>query len=482
MKTAKWLPTRYTKPLSEDFPTSGGVVIGLAEKFMSIPEQGYKPLVLTEWQKWLINSALERYPSNHPDPEKAGRLRYKQVVISMPRKQGKTLLGSLFALWGLLAHEDAPEVISVASTSEQARLVYKQVLQQISNNAYLKPRFKKMTEFKGIFTANGDGRYVVMPNRPNSAQGLHPSLVIFDELHVSNKDLWTAMALGSATRKDGLLIGITTAGDDSSDLLLNLYDTGEVAIESPKEMERFGFFVWEAPAGCKVDDREAIEMANPNLVEGILSWTNIETEIATMQEVDARRYRLNQFVSSSSAWIPAGAWAGLPKGFIDQSKPVAIAFDRTPNWSNASICVGQKQGDMYVTELVAQLAHPDKAKCLNLLYQLGNRYQATFVTDGLFNNELIAELKLKGLKVFALGLKEVVNAANMVYSKIVTKQIAHSHDPIITNQINSCVRQNIYDTWKLSRKNSLSDIDGAMATVLAIWGSDQDINSQPLIF
>ena len=116
------------------------------------------------------------------------------------------------------------------------------------------------------------------------------------------------------------------------------------------------------------------------------------------------------------------------------------------------------------------------------MYQLGNRYQATFVTDGLFNNELIAELKLKGLKVFALGLKEVVNAANMVYSKIVTKQIAHSHDPIITNQINSCVRQNIYDTWKLSRKNSLSDIDGAMATVLAIWGSDQDINSQPLIF
>ena len=99
MKTAKWLPTRYTKPLSEDFPTSGGVVIGLAEKFMSIPEQGYKPLVLTEWQKWLINSALERYPSNHSDPEKAGRLRYKQVVISMPRKQGKTLLGSLFTLF-----------------------------------------------------------------------------------------------------------------------------------------------------------------------------------------------------------------------------------------------------------------------------------------------------------------------------------------------------------------------------------------------
>ena len=478
----KWLPTKYTKPLSEDFPTSGGVVIGLAERFMSIPEQGYKPLKLTDWQKWLINSVLERYPLDHADPEKAGRLRYKQCVISMPRKQGKTLLGSLFALWGLLAHEDAPEVISVASTSEQARLVYKQVLQQITNSPALKPRFKKMTEFKGIFTADGDGRYVVIGNRPASAQGLHPSLVIFDELHVSNKDLWTAMALGSATRKDGLVVGITTAGDDSSDLLLSLYDTGEVAIENPKEMERFGFFCWEAPAGCKVNDREAIEMANPNLVEGILSWTNIETEVATMPEVDARRYRLNQFVSSSSAWIPAGLWQSLPKGFIDQDKPVCIAFDRTPNWSEASICVGQKQGEMYVTELIGQIAQPDKAKVLNLLYQLGNRYQATFITDGLFNNEIVAELKMKGLRVTPLGLKEVVNAANMVYSKIMTKQIAHSHDPIITNQINSCVRQNVYDTWKLSRKNSLTDIDGAMATVLALWGSDQEMDLQPLIF
>jgi phage terminase large subunit-like protein len=99
----------------------------------------------------------------------------------------------------------------------------------------------KITEFKGIFTADGDGRYVVIGNRPAPAQGLHPSMVIFDELHVSNKDLWTALSLGSATRKDGIVTGITTAGDDGSELLLNLYRNGEYTIDSPAEMERFGF-------------------------------------------------------------------------------------------------------------------------------------------------------------------------------------------------------------------------------------------------
>ena len=71
----KWLPTRYTQPLTDDFPTSGNVVIGLAEAFMTVPEKGNEKLKLTDWQKWLIKAVLERYPTNHADPEKAGRLR-----------------------------------------------------------------------------------------------------------------------------------------------------------------------------------------------------------------------------------------------------------------------------------------------------------------------------------------------------------------------------------------------------------------------
>ena len=127
----KWLPTRYTKPLSEDFPSSGDTVIGIAEAFIRLPERNNDKLVLTEWQKWLIRSVLERYPKDHPDPEKAGRLRYKQVVISIPRKNGKSLLGSLFALYGLIAHESGAEVISVASSADQANIVYRNVLNQI---------------------------------------------------------------------------------------------------------------------------------------------------------------------------------------------------------------------------------------------------------------------------------------------------------------------------------------------------------------
>jgi len=477
----KWLPTRFTKPLSEDFPSSGDTVIGIAETFIRIPERKNEKLVLTDWQKWLIRAVLERYPKEHSDPEKAGRLRYKQVVISIPRKNGKSLLGSLFALYGLIAHEDGAEVISVASSTDQANIVYRSVLNQILNSKYLKPRFKKATEGRGIYTADGTGRYIVMGNRATSAQGMHPSMVIFDELHVGKPDLWTAMALGSATRNDGIVIGITTAGDDNSDLLNNLYAKGQLAIDGHPDLERFGFFVWEAPAGCKLNDRQAVETANPNLVQGLLQWTNVETELATMPENDARRYRLNQFVASSDNWIPSGLWEGLENGEVDKTKPVCIALDRTISWDHATVVVAQKTEDGYVTELVADIARPDKQKIIEVCTKLASKHQAIFAIDGYINAEIAFELKQRGINVIQMSLKDHVQASNMVFANIVNRKIKHSHDPLITKQIINGVRKNIGDSWRLTRKDSITDMDGAIATVMAILGSDQEIFKQPMV-
>ncbi len=143
--------------------------------------------------------------------------------------------------------------------------------------------------------------------------------------------------------------------------------------------------------------------------------------------------------------------------------------------------MSQKQGDTYATELIAQIAKPDKAKVMKLLYDLANKYQAVFMVDSYMNFEMIAELRNRGINVAGMSLKDHVQASNMVFANIVNGKIAHSHDPIITAQINSAVRKNIGDTWRISRKDSLTDIDGAMATVMSIWGSDQELISLPMI-
>ncbi len=472
------MPTAYTPKLSDC--SDGPKLIKLSEAVWSLPEKHDAKLVLTDWQKWLIDAVLERYPEDHPNPDKAGRLRYKQVVISMPRKNGKSLLGAVFALYGLLLHEPAPEVVSVAASADQARIVYRRLLHQTQNSELLKHFFSRSTEHRGLWTKDGTGVYKVIASSAATAQGLHPSMVIFDELHMSKEDLWTAMALGSATRPDGLIIGITTAGDDNSKLLKSLYSRGQSAIDKDEELERFGFFCWEAPQGAALDDEEAVMRANPNLAAKILSWEAVKTELATMPEADARRYRLNQFVSSMNAWIPVGAWQGLPSGTV--TNPIVFAVDRTPGWDHASIiAAGKEENGTISTELVASFNNTNVDQLAKACLHLAKKYNVAFLMDNYVLADLMTILKQRGLNVVGAGNRDLVSASNNTYRRIMKREISHPNDALVTLQIQAAVRKNVNDSWKISRRDSSVDIDAAIATVLAIWYCDSKEEYQPFI-
>lgn len=475
-----WLPTHYTEPLSEDFITDGDKLINLVEGVWMLPEKNDAQLKLMEWQKWLIRRVLERYPDDHENPEKAGRLRYKQVVISMPRKNGKSLLGANFALYGMLLHEPAPEVISVAASVDQAKIVYRRLMHQTQNSPLLKHFFSKSTEHRGLWTTDGTGVYKVIAANAGTAQGLHPSLSVFDELHIGKEDLWTAMALGSATRPDGIVIGITTAGDDTSGLLKNLYERGAKAVDGDKDLERFGFFCWESPMGCALDDEEAVRMSNPQLASGILSWEAVKNELATMPEADARRYRLNQFVSSMNAWLPVGSWQKLPKGVV--TKPLVFAFDRTPGWDHACVvAAGVEEDGTISTELVASLNNSNIDQLAKLAMDLAKKHNVTFLMDNYMLADLMTVLKQKGLRVLGTSLRDMVSASNNAYRKIMKQEVRHPLDEIVTMQIQSAVRKNVNDSWRISRRDTSVDIDAAIATVLAIWFCDSKEEYKPFI-
>lgn len=475
-----WLPTHYTDPLSEEFITDGDKLINVSEKLWRLPERHDELLTLTEWQKWLIRRVLERYPADYPDPDKAGRLRYKQVVISMPRKNGKSLLGALFALYGMLLHEPAPEVISVAASSDQAKIVYRRLLHQVLNSELLQHFFSRSTEHRGLWTKDGTGVYKVIAAKSSTAQGLHPSLVVFDELHVAKEDVWTAMALGSGTRPDGLVVGITTAGDDTSDLLKALYERGADAIDGDEALERFGYFVWEAPQGCELDDEIAIKRANPQLASGILNWESVKNEIATMPEADARRYRLNQFVSSMNAWLPVGTWTSLPEG--RPKNPKVFAIDRTPGWDYASIVAAELQDDGKIaTELVASFNNTNVDELLQAAHKL-TKYGAPFIMDAYVLSDLAQAMKQRGMRVQTTSNKDLINASNNAYRRIMKKELLHPKDEIVSLQMQRAVRKNIGESWKITRKDSATDIDAAIATVLAIWFVETQERPTQMVF
>lgn len=466
------LPAIYTQPLTEDFKSDGDKLIELVKVAWKSPElpDGLK---LDAWQEWLLRHMLERYPDEHAN---AGQLRYRQVVVSMGRQNGKSLLAAILGVYGMLMHQrSGASVISLASSIDQARIIYNRVLFVIQSNAFLSKRFKKASESRGIVTADGTGRYDVKPAKEGALQGIPISLCLFDELHLAKKGMWSAAVLGTAQRENGIVIGITTAGDQTSETLLELYKSGQAASAGDAELERFGYFCWEAPQHAKVDDVDALKAANPSIAAGRLSLENVLSDLKTIPEHEARRYRLNQFISgTASSWIPSDTFRKAGDRLSIPQEGGVFAIDISKNWEHATIAYSNQVGEEHHTELVRTFVSPNETHLFNALVELHHRYapRAIALDDRALPN-LGKRLKLAGFPVWQLWTKEISAACSVVYSMFANGEAKHNNDPLLIVQSPKGIAKYSGETWLISRKESLGEIDALLATVMSLYVSSR---------
>lgn len=464
-------PAIYTRPLQQKFKTDGDKLVELVRVAWKSPEHP-EGIELDEWQKWLLRHMLERYPDNHPTYP--GQLRYRQVIVSMGRQNGKSLLGAILGVYGLLLHQQGAQVISLASSTDQARIIYSRVLFTIQQNEWLAKRFKKATEQRGILTADGSGRYDVKAAKESALQGIPMSLCLFDELHLAKKGMWSAAVLGTAQRKDGMVIGITTAGDQSSETLLDLYKLGTAAAQGDPELERVGFFCWQAPEGAQVDEPLALKMANPSIDAGRLDLNTVLSDIRSIPEHEARRYRLNQFISGTSqSWIASDLFAKAAGDGITKQENIVLSVDRTKNWEFATIAAARKCEDgTFETELVDTYAGATERVLYNRLRELYARGCITAITlDDRQLPNLAKLLKADGLPVWQLWTKEISSACSTVYAMFSSGTVKHRNDPLLQIQSPKGIAKYTGETWLVSRKESLGDVDALMATIMALYVS-----------
>jgi phage terminase large subunit-like protein len=467
------LPATFTAPLSEDFPTDGDKLIELTSLAWKSPENP-TGLELDEWQKWLLRHVFERYPEGHA---KAGELRYRQVVVSMGRQNGKSLLASIIGVYGMLMHQPSgASVISLASSIDQARIIYNRVLYVIQSNSFLSKRFKKASESRGIVTADGSGRYDVKPAKENALQGIPISLCLFDELHLAKEGMWNAAIKGTQSYHDGIVIGITTAGDQNSETLIDLYKKGYKATAGDPELERFGFFVWEAPQHAKVNDESAIMQANPAVACGRIPLDRVMTDLQTLPEHEVRRYTLNQFISGTAqSWIPGDVFRKSGTRVQVEQTGGVFAVDISKNWEHASIAYANSDGDEHHSELIQTFVNPTENQIFNRLVELNARFmpKAIALDDRSMASNLGKRLKLSGFPVWQLWTKEISAACSAVYAMFVTGKAKHNNDPLVISQSPNGIAKYSGETWLISRKDSQGDIDALMATVMSLYVSSR---------
>lgn len=475
-----WMPARFTPSLTrdEDFPTQGNKLIDFAGRYWSAPDIG-KLTDLDPWQEWLIRHVLETYPDDWPVEHLRGQLRFRQVVISMGRQNGKSLLAALFIIYFLALHVKGPRIIGLASIERQAKIVYDRVKFGIDSHPSLSAAIKT-TGTRGITRRDGSGIYQTLPAKEESAQGEPSSGSVYDELHLGLAALWDALVLSQRSRPNALLVGITTAGDDSSELLIRLYRDGEAAIAG--EDERFGFFCWEALSDELTE--EGVIAANPGVAcgripfdttwaEAVKAWRDTKPGpdgLTGRQRVI--RYTLNRFIAGAAdAWVPTHTWqAGQTDEQLVHQGTVIYGLDRTSHWEHASItATSVTETGRYITELVATFNEPDHDQLVDACRRLAARGSCAFAMDYSTLGALADELKRLGFETWKLGATETMDADAAAHGLITRGVLEHPGDPLVTLQMARARGRTSGDRWKVSRAKSLGHIDTVTATRAGLY-------------
>lgn len=475
-KDQRYVPGVYTKPLSEDFVSDGPWLREFCQRY--IKEFDGKPFKLDEWQADLLDHILERYPADWPVERLRGRLRYREVVVSMGRQNGKSIIGAVLGLYGLF--QPGAYVVGVASNRKQADIVFARVKKIIDKHPQLKKRLKT-THTRGITRLDRPAIYEAYPAKPDALNGLPVTLCLFDEVHLCEPDMWSHMVEGTTAQADAFVFGITTAGNSSSVLLKDLYNRGRASAASEDASdERLGFFLWEAPANCRLDDTEALKDANPALAAGRLDMDEALRKVSSQPEAFARQFRFNQFQESQGFWLPMPLWqrntgAAVP---IGEERTIIFGVDRSESWEYATITANYKDADGVIhTKVVASLRKPNLEWLTNVCVMLYERhYPKGFVMeDGFILGDLVTELKNRGIPCTGLKQYDRGNAAETFYALISTGRIRHASDPLLSQQLPVAQKKDTDGGWIISRKASKGSIDAVLATVWGTYAAEKDL-------
>lgn len=461
-----WLPRFYTARADGD--SDGELITGFAEQYCAVTKgkQAGLDLSFTDWQRWLLDGLYERVN---------GRLRYRRALIGLPRKNGKSLMGSAIALYALFTGEPGAEVYSAAGDRQQARIVFGETRAQIMNNPLLAAECKVYRD--AIEVPQFGSVYRVLSSDGKLAQGLNPSKVIFDEAHVQpNSELWDALTLGSGARIEPLIIAITTAGFDLESMCGQLFQYGKRCALGEIDDPSFGFFWWQADDDCDVNDEAQWFKANPNLADGLLDLDEMRSAVKQSSEMAFRRYRLNQWVRAQESWLPAGAWeactdaeAALVPGY-----DTYLGIDMALKHDSIAVVACQKHGDKY--RLQAQIWHPnesgvDVAEVESYLRNLHSTYRLVEAAyDPAFFQRSAEALFDDGLPMleFPQSANRMVPACGTSYELIVSGKVAHTGSPTFTDQVLSAAQRMTDNGWRLSKNKSRRKIDACIAMVMAL--------------
>lgn len=437
-----------------------------------------QPIELRGWQRQILSHLLARRPD--------GRYRHRTSLVGVARKNGKSALGAGLALYGLVCGPDGGEVYSCAGDREQARIVFGTAKRMVELEPELNDLCKTYRDAIEI-TSTGSV-YRVLSAEAYTKEGLNPTLVVFDEVHVQpNRELWDVMALAMGARPEPMLVGITTAGVrfDSSgrdSLCYGLYEHGQRVASGEVDDPSF-FMAWWEPGKADADYRDPTtwRQANPGF-DDIVSAEDFAAAVLRTPENEYRIKRCNQWVTDATAWLPAGAWDDVKNEHdIPNGADVVLGFDGSFNGDCTALVAVSVEAKPHIQVAAAWERPTDADDSWQVpiidveeeIRKACRRWQVREIACDPFRwARTYQVLEGEGLPIveFPQSPSRMTPATTRFYEAVVNGSITQSGDPRLARHVGNAVLKadsrgtRIYKEHKHSQRR----IDLAVAAVMAL--------------
>lgn len=194
-----------------------------------------------------------------------GYRRFRETLFLVGRKNGKSTLLAALALYMLVAdYEGAAEIYSVATKKDQAKKTLTEAVNMVKQSPELSAILKKRRN--DIYFPATASKFEALASDSNTLDGLNSHAVIIDELHaIRDRNLYEVMKQSTSSRRQPLVIMITTSGTVRESVFDNLYGYACEVADGQTPDERFLPVLYELDKREEWTDPTAWIKANPGL-------------------------------------------------------------------------------------------------------------------------------------------------------------------------------------------------------------------------
>jgi phage terminase large subunit-like protein len=243
-----------------------------------------------------------------------GNRRFRRSYVEVPRGNGKSAISSAAGLYMLTADgELGAEVYSLATTRDQARIVFGDAQQMARASPGFRQRFGVEVGAHNIHVLSTGSKFEALSAEGSTLDGLNVHFGCIDELHAhKTRTVYDVVETGTGKRDNSLLWVITTAGSNRADICYEVRGFVTRLLEGVfADDSQFGI-IYGLDDGDDWTLESSLIKANPNWGLSVRPEVLLPLQAKAMQLPSAvnnfKTKHLNEWVNADVSWMDMRTW------------------------------------------------------------------------------------------------------------------------------------------------------------------------------